>query len=511
LVGTTGALGLVRRGPLGQTGTLLRSEGPTADPFVVPLPIPPVARPLAGGGDRYEIVQREADVEILPGRTTRIRGYDGRFPGPTIRGRAGRPVEVTHVNELTIGTAVHLHGGHTPAESDGYPTDLILPASGARPGSHGHGHRAHGRHAGNGDTTVGRRVYRYPLDQRAATLWYHDHAMDFTGPNVYRGLAGFFIVSDDEDGALPLPRDERDLPLLICDRAFDGDGQLRYPALAEDQSRPGVEDRYMRGVLGDTILVNGAPWPVHDVSRTRHRLRLLNGSNARRYRLALDPPPPGGGGFTQVGTDGGLLEAPRRRDTITLAPGERADVVVDFSAYRAGTQVVLRNELGAGGTTGRVMRFDVVRDEPDDTAIPERLSNIEPLDPAEAVTTRTFRFQLRGAAGPDGYHQRWMINRQPFDPGHDHARPRLGDVEIWRFTTDVHHPVHVHLAHFQVLTRNGRGPGDGDRGWKDTIDLLPGETAEVVMRFTGYRGRYVLHCHNLEHEDMAMMANFTVI
>jgi spore coat protein A len=342
--------------------------------------------------------------------------------------------------------------------------------------------------------------------------------MDFTGPHVYRGLAGFFLVTDDEDDALGLPGGDRDLPLMVCDRAFEDDGAFRYPAVAADESEPGVEEHAMGGVLGDVILVNGAPWPVHEVAATTYRLRILNASNARRLQLVLDPSPPDGSrAFTQVGTDGGLLEQPQRRSTLTLAPAERADVVVDFGAYPVGTQVGLVNRLSRGGT-GRVMRFDVVRRGPDDARVPDRLGTIERLDPASATVTRDFAFRLGRHTGSNrdgdsdggGGHLQWTINDRPFRPDHDHARPRLGAVEVWRFSTDLHHPVHVHLDPFQVVARNGREPRVGDRGWKDTIDLIPGETAEIAVRFTDHPGRYVVHCHNLEHEDMAMMANFRV-
>jgi spore coat protein A, manganese oxidase len=523
LVGATAGLHLVDLGPRPQTGNLLRSGRPLPAAFAVPLPVPAVARPVGTGGgvDRYEVTQREADVEVLPGTTTRVWGYDGTFPGPTIRGRSGRPVEVRFRNELAVPTAVHLHGGHTPADSDGYPLDLVLPA-GTRAGHDGGAGGGHAGHAGagdhGGDVVVGHRDHRYPLGQRAATLWYHDHAMDVTGPHVYRGLAGFFLVADDEDDALGLPGDDRELPLMIADRAFDGDGAFLYPALSPDGHPPGVEERYMAGVLGDVVLVNGAPWPAHEVSGTTYRLRLLNASNARRYELALEPE--GGAAplaFTQVGTDGGLLDAPRRRSTVTLAPGERVDAVVDFGAVPTGTRVVLANRLGRG-STARVMRFDVVRDGPDDAAVPDRLGTVARLPAGEAVATRTFAFQLRRAPGVDapegddtglGPH-RWTVSGHPYEPGRDLATPRLGDVEVWRFLTDLHHPVHVHLDQFQVLARNGRDPGPGDHGWKDTVDLLPGETCEVAVRFTDHAGRYVLHCHNLEHEDMAMMADFSV-
>ncbi|MCK2214098.1 multicopper oxidase family protein [Actinomadura sp. ATCC 31491] len=452
---------------------LLASTAPLPRPYAVPLPIPEVARPVRseGGADHYELTERPAEAELLPGLRTQVWGYGGSFPGPTIVARSGRRTVVRLVNQLAEPTVLHLHGGHTPAESDGFPTDLVPPGAA--------------------------RAYTYPLDQRAATLWYHDHRMDHTGQQVWRGLAGMFLVRDDEEEALPLPSGERDVPLLICDRSFAADGSLLYPALGG--GRPGVREAYMGGVLGDVILVNGAPWPELRVARTRYRLRLCNGSNARAYELTT------GGPITRIGGDGGLLAAPRTARTIRLAPGERADVVVDFAAYRLGQQVELRN-LAGEGPQARVMRFTVDRDEPDDSAVPQRLSAVEALDPSRARVTRDFTFSSGGLHGGTG----WLINGRPFDPGRMEARPKLGETEVWRLTSDVAHPVHLHLGHFQVVSVNGERPA-GPPEWKDTVELREAQTVEIVTRFTGYRGRYVLHCHNLEHEDMAMMAAFEVV
>ncbi|MEV7237606.1 multicopper oxidase domain-containing protein [Streptomyces sp. NPDC051020] len=205
----------------------------------------------------------------------------------------------------------------------------------------------------------------------------------------------------------------------------------------------------------------------------------------------------------QIGSDGGLLAAPRAHDAIVLAPAERFDVVVDFSRYRVGDEVTLGNRLGSG-TTAAVMRFRIARRATDDSAVPARLSGIERLDPARATATRTFAFRDQGDEG-------WTINGRPYDPMRADATPRLGALEVWQFTSDFHHPVHLHLSHFQVLSRNGEAPGPYDAGWKDTVDLSAGEAVAIITRFTGYRGRFVFHCHNLEHEDMAMMANFEVL
>jgi FtsP/CotA-like multicopper oxidase with cupredoxin domain len=186
---------------------------------------------------------------------------------------------------------------------------------------------------------------------------------------------------------------------------------------------------------------------------------------------------------------------------VVSAPGERHDVLVDFSAVPVGAEVTLVNTFGTGPTRD-VLRFVVTRRATDDTRVPTRLADVPPPRPADAVATRQFDFRINGG--------RWTINGHAYDPAGSLAAPRLGTVELWRFTSDFHHPVHVHLAHFRVVSRSGRNPDPTDAGWKDTVDVRPYETVEVLVTFAGYRGRYMLHCHNLEHEDMAMMANFDV-
>ncbi|WP_062347536.1 multicopper oxidase family protein [Herbidospora yilanensis] len=443
---------------------VLRSTAPLPEPFAVPLPVPPVARPVRrGDADHYDLTARQAVAAILPGLRTPVWGYDGVFPGPTIETRRDRRTVVRLTNGLAEPTVLHLHGGHTPAASDGHPADLVLPGA--------------------------TREYDYPMTQRAATLWYHDHRMDHTGPQVWRGLAGLFLVRDDEEDALPLPKGEREIPLVICDRSFAADGTMPYPGVP---GRPGAKEAYMGGVLGDVTLVNGAPWPVLKVARARYRLRVVNASNARPYELST------GGPIVQIGTDGGLLPAPRTLDSVRLAPGERADLVVDFAAHRIGDRVELRDLAD----DGRVMRFDVDRDAPDDSAIPAVLSRVDRLDPASATATRDFEFTSGNLHGGTG----WLINGKPYAADRVDATVKLGATEIWRFTSDVSHPIHLHLAHFQVIADGTPNPE-----WKDTVELREAQTLEVIARFDGYPGRYVFHCHNLEHEDMAMMATFDVI
>jgi spore coat protein A, manganese oxidase len=323
-----------------QAGELLRSKAPLPEPFKVPLPIPPVKKPVRTDAttDYYRVVQRKAMVEILPGLKTEVMGYDGLLPGPTFDVRSGRTTVIEQVTELDAPTVVHLHGGHTPAPSDGWPLDLLMPT--------GHQHEGHQMMSG-GDVKTGSRTYTYPNTQRAAMLWYHDHTMDYTAPQVYRGLFGVHIIRDDEEDRLPLPKGDREIPLVIADRAFDTNGAFLYPL---DSDGMGVEQKYMEGVIGDVTLVNGAPWPVHEVDAVRYRLRILNASNARRYELAFDKGP---ATFVQIGSDGGLLDAPIEHKTLVIAPAERFDVIVDFSQYQPGDEVTVVNKLDNNAFQGR--------------------------------------------------------------------------------------------------------------------------------------------------------------
>ncbi|WP_250563704.1 multicopper oxidase family protein [Sphaerisporangium fuscum] len=540
--GLTSAAALARRPSA--TGAELRSAVPLPPPFQVPLPIPAALKPVgtSGGADRYEVTQREATAEILPGLKTPLWTYNGTFPGPTIESRRGRPITVTHRNELPVPTVVHLHGGRTPAASDGYPTDLVLPegwreapmrmGSGSEQSTHGSdmsmqmGHDSgHGTQDANAAMRMGddsgqgmndpravvtklTRDYTFPLDQRPTLLWYHDHRMDFTAPAIWRGLAGLHIVRDDAEDALGLPAGPRELPLMITDRAFAADGGLAYPSLDPTlRERPGVREPYLAGVLGDVILVNGAPWPVHEVDAARYRLRILNASNARHYELEAVTDDGRSLDLVQIGADQGLLAAPVTHKVLPIAPAERYDVVVDFAGVPIGGRVRVVNRLGSGRTRD-VMAFRVARKATDDSRVPGTLSTDLPAwRRSDAVRVREFAFR----AGQMNSGHGWVIGGLPFDPARADVTTRLGDVEVWRLIADVHHPVHLHLVGFRVLSRRGRAPLAHDAGLKDTVSLRPGEAVEIITRFDGYRGRYLFHCHNAEHEDMGMMANLEIV
>jgi FtsP/CotA-like multicopper oxidase with cupredoxin domain len=441
------------------------APSPAVVPFQAAFRIPPVLAPTRTDADTdyYEITMRPATVEILPGRPTTIWGYDGQFPGPTIRARRGRRVVVRQTNDLPDARpSVHLHGGHVEPGSDGYPTDVILRGTA--------------------------KDYLYPNRQNAATLSYHDHEMGRTGPNVWMGLFGAYLIEDDVEANLNLPSGAYDVPLILQDRAFGADGSLRY------------SPDMMHGAMGDVLLVNGVPQPRFEVANRKYRLRILNGSNARAYELSLSSGQP----FVQIATDGGLLPRPVRQTTIPLLPFERVEAIVDFSEVPVGSQVVLRNESEVGGM-GQVMLFDVVRREADTSSVPSELRPLERLDERSASATRDFMLGMDGMS--------WVINSQKFDPARVDASPRLGSTEIWRFQNRsmMAHPVHVHLDMFQILDRNGTAPSEAESGWKDTVAVGPDEVVRVIVRFTDFSGRYLVHCHNLEHEDDAMMAQFEVL
>jgi spore coat protein A, manganese oxidase len=473
--------------------------GPPAGAFTVPLPVPAVLRPVSvdGGVDRYEIRQTVGKQAFLPDVASEIWGYEGMFPGPTIEARRGRRVVVAHRNELTVPTVVHLHGGVLPASEDGYPLDFVMPVGSAPDPTSA----AHARH-GVAGLAVGSREYTYPNDQPAATLWYHDHRMGFTGPSVYRGLAGFYLIRDEVEDALPLPRGAREVPLLIADRRINEDGSLFYPSEDPLQHKEGVTVEYHHGGMGgETITVNGVAWPVLEVDAALYRLRILNASNARPYRLVLDPP----GKFVQIGSDLGLLPRPASYDMFVISPGERYDVLVDFSGYAPGTKVLLRNNISEGDA-GYVMRFDVTRRVADDARIPERLVADPPPPPRiDGSADRRFSFFI----GPTGVKGPPMINFKTFNPTRIDATTQHGSTEIWEFTADPIHPIHLHGAHFRILNRNGGPPEPQDGGWKDTV-FVPTGGMRLSVTFGDHRGKYVFHCHNLEHGDAGMMANLEI-
>ncbi|MFI8825657.1 multicopper oxidase family protein [Streptomyces sp. NPDC053431] len=474
LGGSLAAAGL----PLLVPGSLARAraraaEAPSpvgrAEPFTVPMPVPSVLSPVSstGGVDYYEVGIRKATAEILPGIATDVLTYDGQFPGPVIRAFSGRRLVVRHHNDLDMPVAVHLHGGSVTRDSDGNPMDVFDPGTS--------------------------RTYTYENRQPHASLWYHDHAHHMESEHVYRGLSGAYLLTDSLEQGLPLPKGRYDVPITIRDARFDDQGQLVYAM--SDRNRT-------------TILANGKVAPYFEVAARKYRFRLLNGSNLRIFSLRLSDGTP----LTQIASDGGLLERPVTVPVLRLSPGERADVVIDFSAFPVGTRLVLRNSgPGRPDLVGTVLRFDVVRTADDPSSVPAVLRSLPAANelPTTAVT-REIVLNMDEDGRPD---PRGFVNGQLFDPERIDTTATFGTSEIWNVTNANRrtlHNFHLHLVQFRVLERDGVPAGPTEAGLKDTVRVAPGETVKLHVTFDSYRGDYVYHCHMLDHSAMGMMATLRV-
>ena len=467
---------------------------PSAAPsFGAPLPIPPLATgSLDGDGARsFTLTAREGSREFLPGRPTPTLGYNGDYLGPTLLLRRGERVRLRVENALREPTTVHWHGAHLPAEMDGSPRQPI--AAGAAWEA------------------------RFEVRQPAATLWYHPHLMGDTSAQVYAGLAGLLLVEDGEAARLGLPRTYGvdDLPLVLQERRFRPDGSLLYEPLPMD---------IMQGFFGNAVLANGALQPFQEVAAGWTRLRLLNGSNSTILRLHLG----GGRGFQQVAGDGGFLERPVPMRQVILSPGERAEVLVDFSGAAPGTEAFLLAENNAGRTFEVLKLLVGRRGAAADVlpaGLPARLARLEADPGARAVGTR--RFVLSTGMGMGGMGMgagtSMTINGRSMDMERIDERVRLGSTEVWEVVNQsmgmgmmrgmmaVPHSFHVHGLQFRILSINGREPPENERGWKDTVLLWPGDAARLALTFADYGGIYMYHCHLLEHEDEGMMGQFEVL
>ncbi|MBO1006912.1 multicopper oxidase domain-containing protein [Acidovorax sp. SD340] len=444
------------------------------------------------------------------------------YQNPILRIERGARFTASLDNALTEPTIIHWHGLHTPAKMDGHPGDTIGPGA--------------------------RYEYDFTVRNRGGTYWYHTHAHDLTAKQAYNGLASFFLVDDDDQRklakALDLKLGVTDLPLVIQDKQFDAQGKLVY--------RPNAHESMM-GWLGDIVLANLTPNAVRTVTPRTYRLRLLNGSNARIYRLAFvksDAALP----FTVIGTDGGLIERPETVTEAFLAPGERLDVLFDAAQAQAGETVFLKslafdpmeNEEGAGSMAGmssqghkgmsqmaaamsssrlslgaafNVLKLSVTAGDGVATTLPTALSEIKPIR-TEGALERKIELSMQA--------MRFLINGRTFRMDEIAFEVKRGAVEIWSIsnpTVGMPHPMHIHGFSFQVIerlnsppqwsatARFGKGRAVSDLGWKDTLLVWPGETVRIAIDFAhDFPGSqtYVFHCHNLEHEDAGMMINFRV-
>ncbi|ULU24859.1 multicopper oxidase family protein [Dyella terrae] len=497
--------GLCKHAVADQTSVPKLLDPSRLTPFVDPLPVPEVLRPKAGTPLR--IAMRESTQRLhrdLP--PTRLWTYGNTMPGPTIEARSGEAVQVEWTNSLPqhhflpidhhvcgaepdkpeVRGVVHVHGARVPPTDDGYPTDWFVPGQSLK--------------------------QTYPNRQDAATLWYHDHTMGIERLNLYAGLFGMYLLRDAHELSLGLPHGEQELPLVLTDRLLTEDGQLYYPV-------SGVSDSpWVPEVFGNVMLVNGALMPRLDVQARRYRFRVLNAANGRFFRLSLHGQKP----FLQIGSDQGLLAAPVQQTSLFLAPGERADLVMDFAGMGGSAIELMTDALP-------LMQFKVAAGQVDDDShLPPVLRDVPRMTEASATNTRVLTIDEYAdcVAEPmlmllDGKH--WH------DPVSE--KPRLNSTEIWSFLnlTEDTHPIHLHLVRFQILDRRpfdvdqylesktvrytgpAQPPPPHEAGWKDTAQVYPGMVTRYIITFEGYTGRYVWHCHLLEHASNEMMRPFEVV
>jgi FtsP/CotA-like multicopper oxidase with cupredoxin domain len=361
-----------------------------------------------------------------------------------------------------------LHGINSDPISDGYATDVRLP----------------------GDSL--RHLYPNNEDQRPATLWYHDHSLHVTAHHLFRGLAGLYILTDEVEDALPLPKGygRYDIPLVIDDVMIDPETGVLY-----------YDNCSHFGAFGDVMVVNGRQQPRLQVANRRYRFRILNASDARQYVLALDD----GSTFHTIGSDHGLLDAPVATDNQHLVVAERVEIVIDFARYPVGSRVVLVNKLvEPGDPVHQIMAFDVTRQETDDSRLPATLRPTG--DPAPPRAHRRFELARRGGM--------WTINGLRWDQNRVDAFPQLNSTEEWELVNGSGgwgHPMHIHLGRFKIVSIEGRARRPDETGWKDTVWVGPNQTVRVVHEFKNFTGRFMFHCHNSSHEDHTMMTQFDVI
>jgi FtsP/CotA-like multicopper oxidase with cupredoxin domain len=447
---------------------------------------------------------------------SRIVGYNGITPGPLFKTRVGRPVVVRNYNETTEHFSTHLHGGHNSAHADGFPTFVVEPGK----------YRDH-YYANTVPTVNGVPDF----SESPSTLWYHDHGIDLTEKHVLEGTAGMWTTFDDRElnlvknkilpgwGGTTAAWNEAtfmsqasryDVPLVLADKRFNADGSIFHDPLEFD------------GQLGDVETVNGKAYPTLTVQPTKYRFRILDGSIARYYNLRLSDSLGGNPSFIGIGNDTWLYPQAIRRDNLFISPAKRADVVIDFSKYKAGDVVYLENTLeqtsGRGpnstpidpqpGPADKLLKFQIAGPPVPVAQIPKvavgtKLRAHKPIDPAQVQATRTFEFSRRKG--------HWQINQVDYVPEIANVTPNLGGVERWIFRNNSggwSHPVHIHLESHQIESFNGQAPLPADRWKSDTSILTANGEVSVLINFRTFEGPFAMHCHVLGHEDLMMMINF---
>ena len=458
------------------------------------------------------------ESKLVKGDASSLTAIDGSYLGPTIHVSKGQKVRIRFINKLNEESIVHWHGLHVPEHFDGHPKDVIAP----------------------GETYI----YEYEIMNRAGTYWYHPHPHGHTGRQVYNGLAGMLIVTDKVEQSLNLPSGKYDFPIVIQDRTLDDDNQWVY-----------IKNGHMSrndGFLGDQIFINGTSSQSISAEQGAYRLRLLNGSNSRYYKLGWQDGTP----LTVIGTDGCLLAKPRNVPYVMMSSGERIDLWLDLSKHAVGTEMVLnslpfyngRNEergegmmggMGEGMNRGSqteiplgseylICKIKIDKPGGNEYKLHENLVNLNKLnlnDALNADAPRTFKFS--------GSMMRWTINGKTFELEGvtDYETVKLNNTEVWEFTNggsghgmmgnkNIAHPIHIHQVQFNIIERNTDNMDTGlwnsikdgfvDEGWKDTFLLMPGMKVKVLIEFKNFKGIFLYHCHNLEHEDMGMMRNYAI-
>ncbi|NNE68617.1 MAG: multicopper oxidase domain-containing protein [Pyrinomonadaceae bacterium] len=468
---------------------LSKTNGSTAkdQTFVHPLAIPPVLEGVNRNERKvFDLTVQNGVTSFFEGSKTPTMGYNGTYLGPTIRAKRGERISFRIHNKLHEETTVHWHGLHVPAVMDGGPHQKIAVDETWKP--------------------------EFTVDQPAATLWYHSHQFHRTAIQVYHGLAGLFYVDDENSEKLSIPSEYGvdDFPIVIQDRMFNRDNSFYYSNSMHDQ---------MMGMIGDVFLVNGVVNPRLVVKRQRIRFRILNGANAQTYFLRFSDSRE----FFQIATDGGFLKSPTSLTELRVAPGERAEVLVDL---KPNDDVVLENRPQDGSGRGGMMNRGrsneskgVLRITGNDTLrkseeIPASLSAVRNWLPERAVKTRRLVFQMgMGMMSRSG--GRFTINGRSIDINRIDQTVKLNDIEIWELVnrSPIPHPIHIHDIQFRILDRNGKTPPKNEQGLKDTVLVEPNETVRVITQFEHFaddKSPYMFHCHILEHEDGGMMGQFLV-
>lgn len=491
--------------------------------FIDPLPLPAGLRPVDLRPSPvnpkvripyYRIAMRQFRAQVhrdVP--PTTFWGYNASCPGPVIEARSGEPVLVQWVNELPqkhlfpidhslhgaeadkpeVRTVVHLHGGKTGPDSDGYPESWFSPGQSA--------------------------ICYYPNHQEATSLFYHDHAMGITRLNAVAGLTGMYLIRDELESSLSLPSGPYEVPLVLFDRSFHPDGQIYYPVSGKANA-PWVSEYY-----GSAILVNGRIFPYLGVEARKYRLRVLNSSNGSFYRLSFSADPSVNSDsleFFQIGSEQGFLQVPAPINTLILGPGERADLILDFSGRRS-AELYLRTHVAV------IMKFQISSAKSkDNSSLPATL-RLVPRTP-ETAAVRTRELTIADYQNRLGRSKVMLLNGAHWDMPVT-EKPVLDSTEIWSFInlTDDSHPIHLHMVRLQILDRRPfdlsvyqltkkvvfTGPTvpltPNDEGWKDTVRVDPMTITRIIIKFEGFLGRYVWHCHMLEHEDNEMMRPYEVV